>query len=62
MSGEAECRGIRGIGESEVGRRKVKHRAKRIAPSVQKVENKRITTEGHGTARKDTVCKFVVSV
>ena len=42
--------------------RKVKHRAKSIAQRVQKVENKRITTEGHGATRKDTVNKFVASV
>ena len=42
--------------------RKVKHRAKSIAQRVQKVENKRITTEGHGATRKDSVYKFVVSV
>jgi hypothetical protein len=54
--------GIVGIRKWECGMRKVKQRALGGAQSVQKVENKRITTEGHGTARKDTVCKFVVSV
>ncbi len=50
-----------GIGKkSEGGRRKVE--LKSVAQSVQKVENKRITTEGHGAARKDSVYKFVVSV
>jgi hypothetical protein len=39
-----------------------KRSAKSIAQSVQKVENKRITTEGHGATRKDSVYKFVVSV
>jgi hypothetical protein len=36
--------------------------AKSIAQSMQKVENKRITTEGHGATRKDTVYIFVASV
>ena len=45
---------------SEGGRRKAE--LKSVAQSVQKVENKRITTEGHGATRKDTVYKFVASV
>lgn len=32
------------------------------AQSVQKVEDKKITTEGHGAARKDAFCEYVVSV
>ena len=32
------------------------------AQSMQKVENKSITTERHGTARKDSVYEYVVSV
>ncbi len=48
--------------KSECGSWKVKHRAKSIAQRVQKVENKRITTEGHGATRKDTAYKFVASV
>ena len=59
----SEC----GRGNKKFGRRKAeggikKRSAKGIAQSVQKVENKRITTEGHGAARKDSVYKFVVSV
>jgi hypothetical protein len=38
------------------------HRALGGAQSVQKVEDKRITTERHGAARKGTVYKFVASV
>jgi hypothetical protein len=37
----------------EFGRRKAE--LKSVAQSVQKVENKRITTEGHGAARKNSV-------
>ncbi len=41
----------------ECGMRKVKHRAKSIAQRVKKVENKRITTEGHGATRKEIFCE-----
>jgi hypothetical protein len=46
----------------EFGIRKAEKRAKSIAQSVQKVENKRITTEGHGTTRKEPFCEYLVSV
>jgi outer membrane protein OmpA-like peptidoglycan-associated protein len=45
----------------EFGRRpstssdEAKAELKSVAQSVQKVENKRITTEGHGAARKNSV-------
>ncbi len=42
---------------AEFGIRKVE-----LKSVVQRGENKRITTEGHGAARKDIVFKFVVSV
>ncbi len=48
------------VEKSECGMRKAE--LKSVAQSVQKVENKRITTEGHGAARKDSVYKVVVSV
>ncbi len=47
-----KMRSLEGVGHSAWG----------MGQSVQQVENKRITTEGHGAARKDSVCKFVVSV
>ena len=54
-------------GKKELGSRNAeggikKRGAKSIAQSVQRGETKRITTEGHGATRKDTVYKFVVSV
>jgi hypothetical protein len=51
---------LEGFSKAEFGTRKGE--LKSVAQSVQKVENKRITTEGHGAARKDFVYKFVVSV
>jgi hypothetical protein len=54
--------GIVGIRKWECGRRNVKQRALGGAQSVQKVEDKRITTERHGATRKGTVYKFVASV
>ena len=40
----------------------VEHGAKSMAQSGQKGASKRITTEGHGAARKDTIYKYVASV
>jgi hypothetical protein len=68
IRGEKEVgRQITGMGKWECGSGKKKNaefgkRKVELKSVVQRGENKRNTTEGHGATRKGIVYKFVVSV